>query len=301
MILGDYLDCNQKRKGTGKIACEVPDGVPNGFYLVPKSWRLDPSTDDFNTAAIKAQVKKKSMVPFLDAINYTQNNEEDVIFTTQTGVQLLSRNGKPFFSFDFDNGYQWHTAAYSYKSFGAYDVVPVYDNGVVFLAKTNDGKYKGHTAGLVNPQTFKNKDGQNPSMTTFGLQLTNPEEYNTSGVLLDPVANSFDVDAVPGIVDINIEHVSNSTADVVVKVTMGSNGAIPVLGLTDTDFRALGTAIAIDSVAYDSATGNYTITFASDVSGDYSGLVIETFDTDDSTKVVDISGVLYEGASPAAA
>ena len=298
MIRPNYLDCNQRRKGTGKINCEVPDGVPNGFYLVPKSWRLDPSSDTFNTAFLKAQVKAKQMVPFLDAINYTQNNEEDVIFTTQTGVQLLSRNGKPFFSFDFDNGYQWHKAAYGYKSYGSYDVVPVYDNGVVFLAETNDGKLKGHTAGLINPQTFKNKDGQNPSMTTFGMQLTNPEEYNTSGVLLDPVSESFDVDAVPGIVDVNIEKVSNDTADVVVNVTMENNPAIPTLGLSTGDFRALNTEIAILDVT-DNGSGNYTITFAADVSGDYANLVIETYDTNDSTKVVDISGVLYEGASAA--
>lgn len=301
MIKVNFLDCNKSRKGTAVVVCEVPDGVPNGFYLVPKSFRLDPATDDFDTAFIKAQVKAKKMTPFLNAINFDEQNEDDVIFTTQTGVQLLSRNGKPSFMFEFDNGYGWHAAAYSYKSQGAFDLIPVFDNGVVFMAKTNDGKLKGHTAGLVNPKTFSLKNGQDPSKTGIMIQLTNPEEYNTSGALLDPVANKYDVDAVPGIIDTNVQLISNATTDVVVSVTAGTNGAVNILGLADADnFRALGTNVAISSVAYDANTGYYTLTFASDVSVDFAGMTIELFDAADSTKVIDISDVLYQGSSAAA-
>ena len=73
MIYGNYYDCTQTRKGTNIPNCVVPDGVPEGFHLVPKGWILDPATDTFDTAFIKAQIKLKKMFPFLDAINYTRS------------------------------------------------------------------------------------------------------------------------------------------------------------------------------------------------------------------------------------
>ncbi len=98
----------------------------------------------------------------------------------------------------------------------------------------------------------------------------------------------------------DIIHVSNTTADVVVDVFAAANNAIGITGLVTANFRAIGTAIAISSVS-DDGDGRYTITFASDVSGDYTGLKIELYDTGDSTKIVDATVALYKGISAAAA
>lgn len=298
MAKANFLDCNKSRKGTGKLDCQVPDGVPTGFYLVPKGWSV-PEATDFDTAFIKAQVKAKQMTPFLNAINFREENEEDVKFTTQSGVMLLVRNGKPYFGFDYDNGYGWHTAAYSYKSQGSFDLLPVFDNGVVFAAYASDGSIKGHSAGIVNPETYKLKNGNDPSMTMINIQLLNPDEYNNSGALLDPAANDFDVDAVPGIVDAVITKVSNAVADVVISVAAGANGAVNIEGIVAANLAVTGTAETITAVVYDAALKQYTITFSGDVSADFANIALSLVDTADNTNVIDINGTLYQGSTAA--
>ena len=299
--LVNYFDCDQARKGTGSISCEVPTGVPTGFFLAEKGWELAVATETFDTAYINTQIKAGTLIPFMDAINFTDNSEDPITFTTQIGVKLLARDGKPEFVFDFSKGYAFHSAAWSYNSFGAYDVILTYDNGVVFLAKNTDGtKLKGHSAGLVNTANFMHKDGAESEKTSVGFQLTNPNEYNASGVLLDPVSNGFDIDTVKGVIDADINHVSNTLAVVVISVMATANNAIPILGLAATDFRATGTALTIASLTYDSALMRYSLTFSADVSTDYgTGIVIDLYDTGDSTNVVTVSGAHYKGVSEA--
>ena len=305
----NFFDCDQQRKGTGTLSCEIPTGVPTGFFLVEKSWRIDTETEDFNNAYINTQIKEKVFVPFLNAINFTDNSEDPITFTTQIGVKLLARDGKPEFSLDFSKGYAFHAAAWSYNSFGNYDVILTYDNGVVFLAKANDNVsaiapigsssiLKGHSAGLVNTANFQHKDGAESEKTAVMFQLTNPNEYNADGALLDPVSNGFDIDVITGIVDTTLAKVSNTTVVVVVSVHASANSAIPILGLTDTDFRGVGTTETVSSVTYDSALQEYSLTFSGDVTSDFATMQIELFDDALSLSVVEVSNVLYQGISP---
>lgn len=294
----NYYSCDQGKKGTGTIQCAIPTGVPTGFILVPKGWNITTADTAFDTTYINGQIKAKNFIPFLDAINYTNNDEEPQLFTTQLGVKLLARDGKPEFTMDFDKGYSFHAAAFSYNSFGSYDVIYVYDNGVMFAALSSDGtKLKGHTAGLVNTGNYMHRDGSNPDMTSITVQLTNPNEYNTRGALLDPVSNSFDVSDILPIIDTNITLVSNSTTDVVLTVKAASNSNVSITGLAATDFRATGTSETVYSLSYSSSTEQYTLTFTGDVSSDYSGMVIDLYDSDDSTTVVSVGGNHYQGSS----
>ena len=262
----NFFDCDQQRKGTGTLSCEIPTGVPTGFLLVEKSWRITTATEDFNTAYIITKIKEKVFVPFLDAINFTDNSEDPITFTTQIGVKLLARDGKPEFVLDFSKGYAFHSAAWSYNSFGNYDVILTYDNGVVFLAKAEKGQLKGHTTGLVNTGNFTHKDGAESEKTSVMFQLTNPNEYNADGALLDPTANSFDIDVIKGIVDATLLKVSNATTNVVVSVHASANLAIPIQGLLFTDFRGVGTTAAVTAALYDPLTETYDLTFDADVS-----------------------------------
>ena len=93
--LVNFFDCNSARLGTGTPSCDIPTGVPTGFFLVPKTWRLDTTTETFDSAYITAQIKAGTMIPFLGAINFTDNSEESVIYTTQLGVKLLASLSLP--------------------------------------------------------------------------------------------------------------------------------------------------------------------------------------------------------------
>ncbi len=298
LTLVNYFDCDQQRKGTGTLSCEIPTGVPTGFFLVSKNWRLDTTAQAFDTAYINTQIKQKIFVPFLNAINFTDNSEDPITFTTQIGVKLLARDGKPEFVLDYSKGYSFHSAAWSYNSFGSYDVILTYDNGVVFAAKAGDGvSIKGHSAGLVNTANFMHKDGAESEKTSVGFQLTNPNEYNADGALLDPTSNGFDIDVIRGVVDCTLEKISNATTNVVVTVKATANTSIDIQGLIFTDFRGVGTTETVTSAVYLPLTNEYDLTFSGDVSTDFATMQIELFDDLLEFSVVDVSNVLYQGIS----
>lgn len=294
----DYLECtNSRLGGTGILGCEPPTGVPTGFITMPKNWLFDPATEDFTNAYIKAQIKSGIFTPFLNSIGYENQDEAAEIFTTQTKIKIKSIDGKPGFSFDFSKGYHFHTAAYARNSFNSVDVLLVYDNGSVFAAKDGNGKIKGHTVGIFDTMNYNHANGSDPAKTTIMFQLTNPQEYNTSGAILNPASNNFNLATIRGVVSANITKVSNAAAVVVVKVTAAANGAINVKGLAADNFKATGTAETIDTAVYNDTTGEYTLTFSGDVSAVFATLVLNLFDTADSTNVVEIANYLYQGAT----
>jgi len=295
----NYFDCDQQRRGTGTISCEVPTGVPTGFILVAKTWTLESATEDFDQAYIDGKIASGEFVPFLDAINFTDNSEESVIYTTQLGVKLLARDGKPEFMFDYSKGYSYHSAAWSYNSFGNYNVLLVYDNGVVFAAKSGDTCgdiiVKGHTAGLVNTGNFKHQDGSESEKTAITIQLLNAKEYNMDGALLDPASNGFDMEATTGLVDACIAVLSNATTDVVFTAKVGANSAIDLVGLDDTGLVAIGTTETILGIVYDAGLKQFTATFSADMTADYPNLVLQL--NDGTNPVAVIGGIKYTGES----
>lgn len=299
-IFINYIDCATDRKGTGSVACEVPDGFPTGAIKVPKTWSLDLTTGTFDTDYIKGKIKDKTFVPFLNSVDYEDTSEAKGTFTSSTKVKLKTVNGKPGFALHFSKGYHFHSSAFASNSFQTHDVLLVYDNGVIFGAK-NGNLLKGHTMGIWDTENFMHKKGDDPQKTIIEFQLIDPEEYNINGVLLDPTANGFNMKSIHGIVDVNIEMVSNATVEVVVKVTADANAALGIEGLAFDDFLAGGLAAqTLDSLTYDTAldNGTYTLTFSADVASEFTAktLSLKIYDSGDSTTVAEIAGVLYEGS-----
>lgn len=294
----DYLECtNGAQGGTGVLGCEPPTGVPTGVITTPKNWVFDPATETFDNAYIKAQIKAGVFTPFLNAVGYENQDEAAEIFTTNTKVKIKSIDGKPGFALDFKKNYHFHTAAYNRNSFNAVDVLLVYDNGSIFAAHDGTGKIKAHTVGIFDTMNFKHADGSAVQKTTIMFQLTEPKEYNTMGAILNPSANNFNLKLIRGVVDAVITKISNATVTGVVKVMAKANGAIPIKGLTVDNFQATGTTVTIDTAVFNAATNEYTLTFSADVSAQWATLRINLFDTADSTTVVEIASMLYQGAT----
>jgi len=303
--LVNYYDCDSARLGTGVPSCDIPTGVPTGFFLVPKSWRLDTETETFDQAYITEQIKAGLMIPFLGAINFTDNSEESVIYTTQLGVKLLARDGKPEFMFDFSKGYCFHSAAFSYNSFGSYDVILTYDNGVIFMAKSTATTMKGHTAGLVNTGNFVHRDGAESEKSLITIQLLNALEYNTQGALLDPASNGFDVDAVNGIIDVAIEF-SGSGTDYVATIKAACNSAIDIIATDAADLRWTGldagdSAVTVQTVVYDSLTGTFAITASATLIASIATLGLQLISAgppiEPVAEIPAASAILYKGSA----
>lgn len=299
MIQANFLNCTQAQYGTGILSCEVPDGIPTDVIAVPKGWQLDLASGTFDNSYIEGQIKAGNFIPLLNAIDYEDASEAAEFFTTSTKNKLKTVPGKAGFKFTFSNGYNFHKALYALNSYNKYDFLIGYDNGVIFAVKTADNKIKGHTGGLMETGNFLHRKGSDPQKTVLEINLSSAYEYNQRGVMLDPDTNGFNLQQLSGIVDVDIEKVSNNAADVVVKMVMSNNNAIALQGVQATQLKVGGTAATISSIAYDTTLndGTYTITFNSDVSADYANLSIKLFDTADNTDVVKIGNKLYKGAT----
>ena len=293
----NYLDCNQSRFGTGILPCEIQTGVPIGFFPAKKTWRFDPATEVFDAAYIDEQIKNKNLVPFLNAIGFEAQNEEAEIFTSNLKIKLKVMDGLPGLSFDFSKGRGFHRAAYSFNSFGQYDYILAYSNGVIDLAITPEGTLKGYEGGMLDTGMFQNFNGSDPQKTTIMFQLTNSYEYNTQYALLEAAANGFSLTAVNGVVDALITKVSNTLADVVITVNATNNPGIALTGLAVADFLVEGTSETIDTVVYNSALKQYTLTFSGTVAADYAALKLFLYDTVDSTYVIKKGVTLWQGSS----
>lgn len=293
----NFADCNQDRFGTGVLDCEIQPGVPTGFILTRKAWRFNPETETFDNEYIEDQIKEGNMIPFLNALSFEPENEEAEIFTSNLKVQQKVMDGLPGFLFTFSRGRAFHRAAFSYNSFGNYDVIIVYNNGVIDAALTADGQVKGYTAGMINTDQFRQANGTDPQGTDIRFQLLDSYEYNTMYALISAAENGFSLSTIAGVIDVDIFKVSNATTDVVVEVVAAANRAVSIAGLTADDFLVTGTTETIDSVVYDAAAKQYTITFTGDVSSDYNNLKLELYDTSDNTYVIKKGVTLYKGGT----
>lgn len=293
----NFADCNKDRFGTGVLDCEIKTGVPTGFFLTRKSWRFDPTTETFDNEYLEGQIKAGNIVPFLNAISFEAENEEAEIFTSNLKVRLKVMDGLPGFLFRFSKGRGFHKAAYSFNSFGNYDVILAYNNGVIDAALTPDGKVKGYNAGMIDTDQFEHFNGTDPAGTPMRFQLLDSYEYNTQYALISAAENGFSLSTIAGVIDTTILKVSNNAADVVIQVLASANRGVSIAGLTVNDFRVVGTTETIDSVVYDSANKEYTLTFSGSVATDYNSLQLFLYDSADDTYVIKKGETLYQGKS----
>lgn len=294
----DYLQCtNGLQGGTGVLGCEPPTGVPTGVLIVPKNWVFNPATETFDNAYIVSQIKAGVFTPALNSIGYENQDEEAEIFTTQTKVKIKSIDGKPGFALDYSKGYHFHSAMYSRNTFNTVDILLVYDNGSIFAAHDGNGGIKGHTVGIFDTMNYMHANGSDPQKTTLMFQLTEPIEYNTMGAILDPTANNFNLKQIRGVIDSVITLGTVAATTVRINVGAAANRSIPIQGLAVDNFQVTGTTETIDAVVFDSATREYVLTFSGDVSAVANDLRFRLFDPVDSTNVVEIANLLYQGGT----
>jgi hypothetical protein len=296
--LTGYKVCATERMGTGTIECFVETGIPNGFFLTTPDWSLDTETETFNKAYLTQQIQEGKIIPFTNSVSFTDNSEDDVFQTFDTGIKTIVRDGKPEFGYDYQRGYCWHAAAHSYNSFKAYKVILIWDNDVLGFAKDADGKtIKGLDMGYIKTANYKNNNGTESQTTTINFQLTNPKQYNQDMALLDSEQLDFNPSDINGVIDAKLtieDQLVNADESFNLFVTAMCNTSINIEGLSVSNFELTGnTGFTINAVAYNSSENKYEIDLSAPLTtGDQIG--IRLFGT---TTVIDLSGVLYQGAS----
>lgn len=261
MILGNNVDCGVARKGTGIVDCIQQLGKPVGFWDLPVNFSLDRNTDTLDRARVLDEVKKGNFYVFNDAVDFTENNEDDVTQTFSSGIIADVRDGLPAFEFTFIKGYGWHTLAYSHNGFGG-AVALLFENGVVGFALNADGNtITGLRRGRLKTKTFNNNTGSEVSKTMIGLQLIDPIQYNTSMFLINDTSFGSSPLDINGAIHTEVRVVGTPAVGdttTVVEVVVGINTAVGVAGLTDASFNYTGQSVT--AAVYDATTSQYTLT-----------------------------------------
>ncbi|MBD3198022.1 MAG: hypothetical protein GF317_23430 [Candidatus Lokiarchaeota archaeon] len=145
-------------------------------------------------------------------------------------------------------------------------VMWVTSEGYIIGVENSDGDIEA-----VQASIYKNLMAADAYGATEKLQYTFTEENPETDAAnrYDAKPSAFNVFDVDGINDVELEEVSASATELVVKATIaGSEGTIPVTGLTEnTDWVMTGTG-TISNVSYDSATQQYTFVTVGLINGD---------------------------------
>lgn len=172
-------DCTTNRLGTGMESCQVIEGLPSGLILTPKGWSLNKTSGTFNKAYVQDQIRRGSFIPMVNCFDAVSETPDPTTEESQSGIMSVVRQGKPTLTFTFKDGIAGHKARYSYNSFTQYDVLLVFETGVIWCAETIDGTaIKGFSIGMLNTGGYQLNNGTNSASSVLKFQITNPQEYN---------------------------------------------------------------------------------------------------------------------------
>lgn len=296
MITGNNVDCGLSRRGVGIAECEQKLGKPVGFWDLGSNFSLDVVNGSIDREAVLELIRRGELHTFNNALDFTENNEDDVTETFTSGIIADVRDGLPAFDFTYIDGYSSHALRYTHNSFGG-AIALLFDNGVIGFAESVDGnRIEGLTRGRLKVATFKNNTGSEVAKTMISLQLTDTLQYNTRMFLIN--TNSFGSNPLNINSAINLDIVptvapSVGDTETIVSVTASANSAIRMFpGLLPTDFQISGQNVT--GAAYDSVTGQYTIAHNALVVGS------KTISLGDGTATavrVGTTEMIYSGAS----
>ena len=288
-------NCSTSLLGTGLTDCLADLGYPKGFILTQKSWREDVTTV-IDKDYVVAKVQEGVFFPFINSTGFEQNTPETTTEEFQDGTLVAVRNGKPQFTFQYVNTWQFQKIAYSYNSYKAFNVILVFDNDRMLLASNGESIY-GFTAGMIDTNTYMFNTGSETGKTPMSFQLLDNKQFNSQGEILHP---EFDItEELNGVLDCLLTEGSAVTGgDVTIKVTAKVNPAVSILGLAIEQFSLVidGVREAVTAVSYDDVTGTYALTPTSTTTGGES-VVVELYDSTVPANVAKLGDLLFKGKS----
>lgn len=282
MALINALNCKKDNLGLGIVECEARLKDFKSFFLVPKTWKLaiaDVAT--LNLAKFVDFVQNDTLQPFLNAVEFTNNTPEATTKEYTGGVMSVIRNGKPQYSFEFDNGIGFHKAAYSKNSFNQYNILIADSTGTLIGATTADGLFfTGLSASMVNTATYMPQVGDETAKTIVTFQLSNEDQFNRRMAILTSESLGMDVNSeLMGVIGVNIDGTASAASGFNVTVTAVNNTIFGIEGLAVGNFRIRNTTnntvLPITSVTAGATPGTYTLTATPTAASTY---IVETFD-----------------------
>lgn len=257
------INCLTSRYGTGMESCQPVEGPLDGFYLFPKGWTRNKTTDEFDNDYIDEQIQLGNVIPFTGAFQATVATPDPTTQESQTGLTSVVRQGLPVFTFTFKKGLQFHKAAFSYNSDNQYDVVLSYKSGYMKVVESVDGEdIKAITVGMLNTGGYQENDGTNSSQTVIMFQVVNEAEYNKYAYLLTDL--DFDPQSKQGITNMVMNGYSVDVSDgvFIFDAVWKGNEQFPMLGLSSSTIQVVnavtGAEVTLTGVTYNTTTKRYS-------------------------------------------
>ena len=302
MNIINVKDCVNSRKNTGFGDCVLEFGIPKGYILTPKGWSLDLNTNDFDKAYINEQIQAGEFIPFMGAVEFTDNTPENNKEEFQGGVKSTNRNGLPEFGFKFiRGGWLFANALASWDSFAKYDMLMVFEKGIAGVT-LSDGVLGAFDLGDISANTYKHFDGNTSGHAMVGLQLLSAEQYRNDVAMLDKVALGYG-NPVNEILPISDVLITDGTADasdnkISVSIVFSMNAGEVVGSVDSSNLKVYeqGVATAINTVIYNSLTKKHEISLTTPPTAG-NKIVVETYDTPNSVNVAKIGSRYFKGIS----
>ena len=266
MININQEDCKKARRGTGTLPCAVRIKEGKSFYKTPINWSLNLATDTFDRDYIIARVQDGTFVPFLNTVEFIDNTPDPTTKEYTGGIMRTIRNGKPMFSFEFDNGPLWHADAYTHNGFNDSGVIIVDSSGTLDMLKSVDGlRLMAHPVSDFNVQTRKYQQGDDTPKSIITFQLSDEEAFNLRPAILSETAIGVNLNTeIVGITDVDIAGTASVAAKIKVTVTGGQNTTYGILALSVDNWRVINNTtnavMPLTSVVPGINAGEYTIT-----------------------------------------
>lgn len=288
-------NCEKSLLGTGLPECIADLGYPKGFIYTKPTWSQTITGTTFDKDWLIQEIQAGNFYPFIDSFSTEQNTPDPTTEESANGEKTVVRNGLPEFTFSFIKSWQFQKIAYGYNGFGRFGVIFVFDNDVLLLAKTNDGRVTGFKAGMTNTNTYMFNTGSEQGKTPMTFQLLDNKQFNTEGEILNPEFNV--TGEINGVIDCVLQNGVAPIGSVVsIEIVARANPLFKILGLGQSNFRILvdDVIVPFNDVTYNTATGLYDITLDNALTGSES-VVIRLEDTP--YDVARLGDQLYKGIS----
>lgn len=267
-------NCVTDQRGTGLGDCIRQFGDINSIGVVSKGWSMNLDSGTLDEAAYKALVQNRTINPLLNIYTFTQDTPDTTRATGNTELISDVRKGKPQYTFQYDDGYCFHTNAYDLDGQNRWDILFFFETGLFAATNVSETVIKGFDNGLFSVDTFKFQEGGDPNMTGITVQFNNPTELNRRGRFISWDSLGFDANLIRGVINGKASYntAPTATTTVEVKITDDCNRSVNILGLADPNNWVLGgtqaSSTTISGVTYNTS-GHYVLTLSTTLaSGD---------------------------------
>jgi len=301
-VLG--IDCSTNRSNIGVEPCIVKYGKKTGHVQLAKGWSA-PITDNFNKAYWNNLVQQGTARFIGGAFGVTTEAGEPTTETSVLQKQAVTSRPLPVTTSILKKGYEFHAGYYTDSGDDLYDVVEIYETGVLKAALSVDGTtITGFSVGMYEVLPWEDATDSATAQTRVMYQMDDNQQFNTQGVALTNLDFNPNKE-INNIVDVNMSGRADASGNkVYVKTPWLRNAQRSISGFAAANFKLYvnGVADAISGTVTLNGSNEWVITPTATLDTN-DAVIVELYDATASpavavAKVGTTSPKFYAGVTP---